>query len=256
MKPKLFFIFILIFFFCPFSQAQLLNLPGLGGKEEIHVQVNLVSSVESIQPGKPFWVALELLHDNHWHTYWHNPGEAGFPTTIEWELPSGFSASEFFWPVPVKFELSELVNYGYEGELLIPIKITPPEKLEADSIVSLKGNVNYLVCKDICLPGNEEVSLKLPVKETPPEANEKWDAKIKSVLENIPKELSQFEIKAVSSEGKIILNILPNAMVNPSPGDIYFFPFDEAQIAPSLPQNKKEANGYFALGTSSFRLSG
>src|SRR5690349_11855167 len=55
-----------------------------------HVDAELVSEVESIQPGQPFWVALRLKMEEHWHTYWQNPGDSGLATKITWNLPEGF----------------------------------------------------------------------------------------------------------------------------------------------------------------------
>ena len=63
------------------------------------VEVDLVSSVASIDPGKPFTVALRMQHDPHWHTYWVNAG-TGLPTSLTWQLPDGFKAGDIDWPVP------------------------------------------------------------------------------------------------------------------------------------------------------------
>ncbi|HET6522033.1 MAG TPA: protein-disulfide reductase DsbD domain-containing protein, partial [Geminicoccaceae bacterium] len=62
------------------------------------VEARLVSEVEAVRPGAPFWVALRLRMAEGWHTYWRNPGDSGLPTTIEWTLPEGFEASEIVWP--------------------------------------------------------------------------------------------------------------------------------------------------------------
>ena len=53
-----------------------------------HVAVEWISEVKAIQPGTPFWVALRLAHDPHWHTYWKNPGDSGLATKValkEWQ---------------------------------------------------------------------------------------------------------------------------------------------------------------------------
>src|ERR1700734_1895906 len=54
------------------------------------IQIDLLAEDESIQPGRPFWLAVRLKLKDNYHAYWKNPGEAGFPTTIQWHLPSGF----------------------------------------------------------------------------------------------------------------------------------------------------------------------
>ena len=55
-----------------------------------HVQYELLADVEKIAPGEPFTVALRMLHDEDWHTYWKQPGIAGIPTQLKWDLPAGF----------------------------------------------------------------------------------------------------------------------------------------------------------------------
>ena len=38
------------------------------------VKASLVAAETAIVPGKPVQVALRLVHQPHWHTYWINPG--------------------------------------------------------------------------------------------------------------------------------------------------------------------------------------
>ena len=54
-----------------------------------HVQAELVSEVDSIQPGQPFWLGLHLKMEPGWHTYWKNPGDSGLPTRLTWKMPDG-----------------------------------------------------------------------------------------------------------------------------------------------------------------------
>ncbi len=59
-----------------------------------HVDAQLVAETEHAVPGESLWVALRLDHMEHWHTYWKNPGDAGKPTVISWQLPEGFRRVE------------------------------------------------------------------------------------------------------------------------------------------------------------------
>src|SRR5271155_2149581 len=98
-------------------------LPGLRAQ----VQASLVSSVDTVQAGRPFTVALRLVHQREWHTYWVNPG-TGLPTSLKWTLPPGWSAGDFQWPAPegLKDATGAVSGNGYEGDLLLPVTITPP----------------------------------------------------------------------------------------------------------------------------------
>src|SRR5690606_20713040 len=117
--------------------------------------------------GQPFWVALRLQHDSGWHTYWR-ASSTGFPTSIEWTLPEGFTASDIYWPTPKVYQQAHIVDYVFEGETFLPVQITPPEDLRPGTQVSLKAAVEWLMCADVCIPGDANVSLQLPVVDAPP----------------------------------------------------------------------------------------
>jgi DsbC/DsbD-like thiol-disulfide interchange protein len=70
------------------------------------------------------WVGLQLQHQPEWHTYWKNPGDSGLPTQLDWTLPAGIEAGEIAWPVPKKIPVGTLANYGYEGNVLLPVPLT------------------------------------------------------------------------------------------------------------------------------------
>src|SRR5512143_2930861 len=67
-----------------------------------HTKASLVLNVESARPGDTVTAGIRLVMEPGWHTYWENSGGSGMPTTIDWELPPGFSAAPVWWPVPEK----------------------------------------------------------------------------------------------------------------------------------------------------------
>ena len=70
-------------------------------------------------------MALRLVHEPHWHTYWLNPG-TGLPTSLAWTLPAGWKAGEIQWPAPMvlKDDQGNVTGSGYDGDLLLPVTIT------------------------------------------------------------------------------------------------------------------------------------
>ena len=128
------------------------------------VRAELVAHApEGVEPGKPMWLGLKIEHQPHWHTYWKNPGDSGLPTTMEWTLPADLKAGAIEWPTPSKLPIGPLLNYGYEGTLLLPVAVTVPAGFNADS-VEVKLYAEWLVCKDVCIPESGEFTLKLPAK--------------------------------------------------------------------------------------------
>src|SRR6188472_1340153 len=79
------------------------NLHSEEGSPSELVKVNIIQEEKTIQAGRPFWVAVHLNIADKWHSYWKNPGEIGLPTSIEWELPLGYTASDIAWPSPQRF---------------------------------------------------------------------------------------------------------------------------------------------------------
>ena len=87
------------------------------------VAARLVPESAGISPGTTLWVDLHLDIAPGWHTYWRNPGDSGLPTELAWTLPAGFTAGDIVWPVPERFVVGTLGNYGYRDavDLLVPI---------------------------------------------------------------------------------------------------------------------------------------
>ena len=125
------------------------------------VRAELVAHApQGIVPGQPLWLGLAIEHQPHWHTYWKNPGDSGLPTTLQWELPAGLAAGEVEWPTPQRLPIGPLVNYGYEGKLLLPVKVNVPASFQAETM-TVKLRADWLVCKEVCIPESGEFTLPL-----------------------------------------------------------------------------------------------
>ena len=141
------------------------------------VNASLVAAETSIQPGRPFTVALRLVHEAHWHTYWLNPG-TGLATKLVWKLPDGFKAGEIQWPAPhvLQDATGTVTGSGYDGELFLPVEITPPATLTPGDRITLAASASWLMCADVCKPGSAAVQLTLPVSADVPHPDPQWSA--------------------------------------------------------------------------------
>ena len=126
-----------------------------------HLAVQLVSRDSQAAPGTTTVVGVRLEHEPHWHTYWINPGDSGLGTRLSWQLPAGVTAAEIDWPAPRRIPVGPLTNFGYDGEMLLPVRITLPSNLEIGSSVALQVKVNWLVCEEECIPGDAVLELAL-----------------------------------------------------------------------------------------------
>ena len=144
--------------------------PETGPVERDHIEVELVAEVSSVQPGSEFRVGFRMLPDEGWHTYWRNPGDSGLPIQLAWSAPDGTTISEIAWPYPDALPIGHLVNYGYEGEHLLPVTVTAPADLQAGDTFRLDLDADWLVCEIECIPGDASLRLELPVRAEPPAA--------------------------------------------------------------------------------------
>jgi thiol:disulfide interchange protein/DsbC/DsbD-like thiol-disulfide interchange protein len=136
----------------------------------LNVDVSLVSDVDRVAPGQPFRIGLLFDLGQDWHIYWTNPGDAGAAPTLDVALPQGGSAGGIQWPIPKVMNDGSVTSYGYSRKLapvLLPLTVTPPKTLLAGSGYTVKAAATWLVCKDICVPGAANFTLRLPVAAKP-----------------------------------------------------------------------------------------
>ncbi len=134
-------------------------------------------------PGKTVWLGLQLAHQAGWHSYWKNSGDSGLPTKLEWTLPAGVLAGDIAWPLPQRFTLGNLVNYGYGGTMLLPVPLTiTPDFKPAllNSEIELKLKASWLVCREVCIPEDGEFALRLPLRGSTALNGAAFDASLKS----------------------------------------------------------------------------
>lgn len=147
------------------------NVAFAASVAEEPVQANLVAEEAAVQPGRPFWVGVKLNMDEGWDTYWRNPGDSGFPTQVNWNLPEGFTAGPLLWPYPQRIVSDSLVVFGYTDSVLLMAQITPPADLIANQKIEIKADVNWLACNDACVPGSASLALSLPITDRVPTIN-------------------------------------------------------------------------------------
>jgi len=118
----------------------------------------LVHAPEGVKPGSAVWLGLRIAHQPRWHTYWRNPGDSGLPTTLSWTLPAGFAAGDIAWPTPKQLPLGPLMNYGYDGDLLLPVRLTVPAAHKGGPVPT-RLRADFLICEEVCIPEFAELDL-------------------------------------------------------------------------------------------------
>ena len=148
-----------------------------------HVQASLVAADKSVQPGHPLTVALRLDQQPTWHTYWISAG-TGYPTKLQWALPTGWTAGDIQWPTPVMIrnEQGDVTGNGYTDVVYLPVTLAPPATAKSGGQVTLKALAKWLMCADVCIPGQANLMLSLPMSSQLPEP----DTAVRAELAKMP----------------------------------------------------------------------
>ncbi len=149
-------------------------------------QARLVADIEWIQPGRPFRLGLLFEIIDQWHVYWLNPGDSGIEPIIDWQLPDGFSAGDLQWPYPQRFDDPPFATFGHEEELLLAREIQAPQDLETGQTVTFTVDVEWQVCKDICIVQDDVLTLQLDVRDEPSAAAAEWQTAFDRTDERLP----------------------------------------------------------------------
>ena len=207
------------------------------------VEAELFAERAAAVPGKPATVGLRLRMDEHWHTYWRNPGDSGLPTRIRWTLPEGWSAGPIQWPYPEAQRVGPLMNYGYSDEVMLLVDLTPPAQA-ASGPVTVKADADWLVCKDICIPEKATLTLGFAVAAGDPgpvSRNEPLFARERARLPAAP---AGWDVQSAVAGNKLTLRVMPPAGAT-APAKVSYFPFRENFVDHPAPQALvRDGNGF------------
>jgi thiol:disulfide interchange protein DsbD len=179
-----------------------------------------ISTSNTYEPGKPLQMAIRLVIDPGWHSYWLNPGASGMKTSVKWDLPAGWTAGELENPLPKRFKGGGLAGFGYSGSVIFPVKLNPPAGMEGT--VNLKAKVSWLTCDDqACVPGNAElrITLESGTPGTTPETS-----LIEQSLTKIPREQQGWgPLEIIEKDGQLEFKIpvQDSKTLNPAEYDIF-----------------------------------
>ena len=203
-----------------------------------NVRAELLADVATVKPGEPFWVGLRQTIRPKWHTYWKNPGESGLPIEIKWTLPAGVTAEPIVWPTPHLFDVSGVINYGYQNETMLLVRLTPAAGLSGDAL-KLVAEANWLVCEDVCIPegGKLEISLPIAATATPPPPATR--ALFDKARQSLPMESPWPARYGIGKSGDPTLIVEAKGLKADSVRDVYFFPADWGPIASMAKQTAR-----------------
>jgi thiol:disulfide interchange protein DsbD len=241
-----------------------LSLIGLAGPSlaqsgalpdsEKKVKATLISEHPAIAPGATVTVALKEEIRDKWHTYWVNPGDAGAPTTLDWQLAPGWKASAIQWPYPVQLPVGPLMDFGYEKEVALLVDVTAPADAKPGETASLKAHAMWLVCSDVCVPEDEEVALSLPIAAQVPPADPKTAGLFADTRAKLP-HASPWNAVYDAGDKRFAILIKSPELVAARPQKAIFYPYTDGYLEGAVLQKAGTAEGGLVIeAATGFKL--
>ncbi|HWY71074.1 MAG TPA: protein-disulfide reductase DsbD domain-containing protein [Terriglobales bacterium] len=210
-----------------------------------HARLSLVSDKASLAPGNSHWIGLRFELEPGWHIYWTNPGDSGEPPKVSWHLPSGVEAGDLQFPAPQRIADHGLMDYGYQGHVVLLSKVTVPASVTSKK-AEIAADVRYLVCREVCVPAKEHLAVTLPLDGNKKESSEA--GLVRTATANLPQSLPKdVHASAVSDQDSFVLTV---ASKNKNFGPVTDFIPAEAQTI----ENASLPAVQHVVGTSRLRL--
>lgn len=145
-------------------------------------EVALVSAVQGVGALDTVEAGLKISLPEGWYTYWRMPGDSGLAPQFDWVGKENIESIDVLWPLPKRFETAGLhsFGYGYGGDVYLPLDI---KVVEAGKPVLADLKLEMMICKEICIPENHTVSLRIP--EGPAERSDDAQA-LDKARDNMP----------------------------------------------------------------------
>jgi len=198
-----------------------------------HARAELLGRQNAIAAGTDLQLGIHFVLEPGWHIYWINPGDSGQPPSFQWQLPPGFTAGEIQWPRPERMQATpELADYGYHGEVLLPVIVHVPSELAAGATVSIAAVARWLVCREVCIPGQAQLRLELPVAQNAkdnPQSAPLFARTEKLVPQPLPR---NWNASVKSTKDEFVLSVHAGKAVTKAE----FFPLEPNQIDNAVPQ--------------------
>jgi suppressor for copper-sensitivity B len=133
-------------------------------------QTRLIASFYYNQAGEKKLIAgIHFKISDGWKIYGHGPdqldqtGQIGMPPTLDFKNFKNFSGYKIFWPKPnvekEKIGTQSITYFFYNNEVILPVEI---EMRQSAEITEINANLNYGLCKEICVAASEDFSLSVP----------------------------------------------------------------------------------------------
>jgi DsbC/DsbD-like thiol-disulfide interchange protein len=209
---------------------------GAQSFSQTHAKVAILAENNSLEPGRTAWIGLFFDLEQGWHIYWVNPGDSGESPRVAWTLPKGFRAGGIRWPAPIRLGTGTVIDYGYEGRVLLPMPLQVPADYKAGAPAMLAADVKYLICREVCIPAKAHAALSISsAGPSPGDAAAARDL-FRDARARWPKPMPATWKAQVTDDGK---NFVLSVQTGTQEAKASFFPLEQDQVDNAAPQPLK-----------------
>ncbi len=211
-----------------FLMLALLAVPAAAQQPRVNaIQPELVAE-GPVKPGGEVELAIVMHTRKGWHGYWQNPGDAGLPMKVQWALPAGASVGPLRYPVPERLTIAGLMNYVYERDHAILVRLWAPQG--ARGVIPISAEAQWLACTDkVCVPERGRFALQVPVGAGAATERARFDR----WRQRLPRPLSTPAHFQLAGDPLRVAIPLPASVTL---GELYVFPLDDGPVDYAAPQ--------------------
>jgi DsbC/DsbD-like thiol-disulfide interchange protein len=207
----------------------------LNGQQLTAANAKIVVDSYSLEKSHSVPIGILIDLEKDWHIYWRNPGDSGMPTAVNFDVPEGISISEIEWPVPKVFKYEGLASFGYEKQVLLIAQLNIPENFESNSVL-ITTKVKSLICKDVCIPFNTNVSKKIKLMNSF-SAEDEISKLFSQTRINLPGVKNDFDLSVVPEENNITIVLESLKYDLAKINSLYFLPYENGIFKNTAEQN-------------------
>ncbi len=168
--------------------------PWQGGAE---MQARLISAIDSLDGRDEITAGLEVKLAKGWKIYWRSPGDAGLPPELDFSKTPSVLGHHLDFPAPKRFSILGFDSFGYADHVIYPLRLSITPQSQG---MTIAAQFDGLVCKDVCIPLREILTLSLPKGQA---AASEFARDIAQYMANVPRQSTAggIALKAVYLDG-------------------------------------------------------
>jgi DsbC/DsbD-like thiol-disulfide interchange protein len=122
-------------------------------------RVRLLAGPSADGQAAPILAGVEIQLQDNWKTYWRMPGDSGIPPSFDWTKSQNVAMAQVSYPAPMRIPEPMGASIGYKHSVVFPVEIMPRDPGKP---VQLNLELQFGICRDICVPADANFTLALP----------------------------------------------------------------------------------------------